>query len=142
MNSLLYVYAICIILLFVKMFFISAYQGYYRIKNKAFKNKEDAGFLGVSAQTIELPQVVRAQQAWLNDLENIPVFWVLGGLCILLNTDYTITKWLFIFFTFSRIFHTLTYLTSLQPWRTISYSVGIICLIFMAIKITIDVIIL
>lgn len=92
MNSLLYVYALCTVLLFVKMFGISAYQGYYRIKNRAFKNIEDAGFLKVPAHTAELPQVARAQQAWLNDLENIPIFWVLGALCIFLNTDYIITK--------------------------------------------------
>lgn len=135
MNSLLYVYALCTVLLFVKMFGISAYQGYYRIKNKAFKNIEDAGFLRVPAYTAELPQVARAQQAWLNDLENIPIFWVLGALCIFLNTDNIITKWLFIIFTFSRVTHTLTYLTSMQPWRTISYSVGVLCLFVMASQI-------
>lgn len=142
MNNLLYVYALCTVLLFVKMFLISAYQGYYRIKNKAFKNKEDAGFLGVSAQKGELPQVIKAQQAWLNDLENIPLFWVLGGLCIFLSTDYITTKWLFIIFTFSRVVHTLTYLASIQPWRTISYTVGILCLFIMAINITYTIILL
>lgn len=142
MSNLLYVYALCTVFLFFKMFLISAYQGYYRIKNKAFKNKEDAGFLRVSAQTVELPQVVKAQQAWLNDLESIPLFWVLGGLCIFLNTDYLTTKWVFIIFTFSRVLHTFTYLASMQPWRTISYIVGILCLFVMAIKITETVILL
>lgn len=142
MSNLLYIYALCTVFLFFKMFLISAYQGYYRIKNKAFKNKEDAGFLRVSAQTVELPQVVKAQQAWLNDLESIPLFWVLGGLCIFLNTDYLTTKWVFIIFTFSRVLHTFTYLASMQPWRTISYIVGILCLFVMAIKITEKVILL
>ena len=40
MDNLLYVYALCSVLLFIKMFAISCYQGFYRIKNKAFKNIE------------------------------------------------------------------------------------------------------
>lgn len=108
----------------------------------AFKNNEDAEILGVAAQTKELPQVVRAQKAWLNDLENIPFFWVLGGLCIFLSTDYITTKWVFIIFTLSRFIHTLAYLASMQPWRTISYTVGILCLFVMSIKITFTVIFL
>ena len=79
MNNLLHIYAFCVILLFLKMLAISCYQGFYRIKNKAFKNTEDANFVSVQARPEELPQVIRASQAWANDLENIPVFWVLGG---------------------------------------------------------------
>ena len=135
MDNILHVYALCMLLLFIKMFAISCYQGFHRIKNKAFRNVEDAGFLKVAAQTTELPQVVRAHQAWLNDLENIPLFWVLGGLCIVLNTNYTMTVWLFSIFTFFRVIHTITYLNSIQPWRTIAYVAGVVCLFIMAIQI-------
>jgi hypothetical protein len=55
------------------------------ISMNIFKNKEDAQYLNMNAHPEELPQVVRASQAWANDLENIPVFWVLGGICIALN---------------------------------------------------------
>ncbi|MCY1161891.1 MAPEG family protein [compost metagenome] len=137
MDNLLYVYALCSILLFIKMFAISCYQGFYRIKNKAFKNIEDARFVKVVAHSQELPQVIRANQAWLNDLENIPVFWVLGGLCIILNTSYELTMWLFYIFTIARVVHTITYLGGIQPWRTVSYTIGVICLFIMVIKVVI-----
>jgi hypothetical protein len=47
MNNLLHIYAFCVVLLFFKMLAISCYQGFYRIKNKAFKNTEDANFVSV-----------------------------------------------------------------------------------------------
>ena len=137
MNNLLHIYAFCVVLLFFKMLANSCYQGFYRIKNKAFKNTEDANFVSVQARPEELPQVTRASQAWANDLENIPVFWVLGGLCIALNLSSDFIIWVFCIFTIARITHTVTYLSAIQPWRSISYAVGIICLIILAIQIVI-----
>ena len=134
MNNLLYVYALCVVALFIKMFAISCYQGFYRIKNKAFKNVEDADFVSVAARAAELPQVARAGQAWANDLENIPLFWVLGGLCVALNAAPELMLWLFCIFTVARILHTAAYLLAIQPWRTVFYTVGIICLLVMAIN--------
>ncbi|MFW2095595.1 MULTISPECIES: MAPEG family protein [unclassified Acinetobacter] len=135
MNNLLHIYAFCVILLFLKMLAISCYQGFHRIKNKAFKNTEDANFVSVKVRPEDLPLVVRASQAWANDLENIPVFWVLGALCIALNLNSDFIVWVFCIFTIARFTHTVTYLSAIQPWRSISYAVGIICLILLAIKI-------
>jgi len=135
MYNLLHIYALCITALFIKMFAISCYQGYFRIKNKAFKNKEDAQYLNMNAHPEELPQVVRASQAWANDLENIPVFWVLGGICIALNLNTTLIAWTFSVFTIARIAHTITYLVGIQPWRTISYITGIVCLFILTFNI-------
>ncbi len=135
MNNLLHIYAFCVILLFLKMLAISCYQGFHRINNKAFKNTEDANFVSVKVRPEDLPLVVRASQAWANDLENIPVFWVLGALCIALNLNSDFIVWVFCIFTIARFTHTVTYLSAIQPWRSISYAVGIICLILLAIKI-------
>lgn len=43
----------------------------------------------------ELPQVGRAARAWANDLENIPLFFVLGGLCVVAGTASVATGVLF-----------------------------------------------
>ncbi|MCX5466214.1 MAPEG family protein [Acinetobacter nematophilus] len=135
MYNLLHIYALCITVLFIKMFAISCYQGYFRIKNKAFKNKEDAQYLNINAHIEELPQVIRANQAWANDLENIPMFWVLGGICIALSLNSPLITWTFCIFTIARIIHTYTYLVRIQPWRTISYITGIVCLFILAFNI-------
>ena len=128
MNDLLPVYAVCVVVLCLKMFAISCYQGYFRIRGRAFTNREDAAFFSRSAQLEELPQVARAARAWANDLENIPLFFVLGGLCVALHSDSAAILWLFGVFTLARVLHTVAYLMGWQPWRTLAYGVGLACL--------------
>ncbi|BCJ04953.1 MULTISPECIES: MAPEG family protein [Pseudomonas] len=128
MSVVLYSYTLCVLVLFAKMFAISLYQGAYRIGRLTFKNAEDAGFVGRPASAEELPQVSRASQAWMNDLENIPLFFVLGGIYVLLEGPAGPAVWLFSLFTAARIVHTVTYLARWQPWRTLAYAVGVVCL--------------
>lgn len=128
MNDLLHLYALCVLVLCLKMFAISCYQGLFRIRGLAFTNPEDAAFCNRAVQSQELPQVVRAAKAWANDLENIPLFFGLGGLCVALDTALVSTAWLFGGFTLARVAHTLAYLFGWQPWRTLAYAVGVACL--------------
>lgn len=132
MNSLLSIYALCVVALFVKMLAISCYQGFYRISRLTFKHPEDAGFVGRPASPEELPQVLRAAEAWANDLENIPLFFVLGALCLVFNPPFMLTAGLMVLFTVARMVHTLTFLARWQPWRTIAYAVAITCLLGLA----------
>ncbi|WP_122765386.1 MAPEG family protein [Pseudomonas viridiflava] len=129
MNDLLRVYALCVLVLCLKMFAVSCYQGYFRIRGLAFTNAEDAAFFKRARHSIELPPVGRASRAWANDLENIPMFFVLGGLCVALEAPAVASAWLFGGFTLARLAHTVTYLAGWQPWRTLAYGVGVICLL-------------
>jgi glutathione S-transferase len=128
MNELLRVYALCVLVLCVKMFAVSCYQGFYRIRGRVFTNPEDAAFLNCHAQTAELPQVARAAKVWANDVENIPLFFVLGGLCVAAGTPSVATAWVFGGFTVARLAHSFTYLAGWQPWRTLAYGLGCACL--------------
>ena len=128
MNSTLSVYALCVVVLFVKMLAISCYQGFYRIRSLAFTNHEDAGYFNRPTNQKELPQVCRAAKAWANDLENIPLFFVLGVLCCVFATWSVPTAWLFCVFTVARVLHTACFLVGWQPWRTVAYAIGIVCL--------------
>lgn len=128
MNDLMPVYTACVLVLCLKMFAISCYQGFFRIRGRAFINQEDATFFNRPTRSEELPQVVRATQAWANDLENIPLFFVLAGLCVVLEGSSVVIAWLFCGFTLARVAHTVTYLMGWQPWRTVAYAVGTLCL--------------
>lgn len=128
MNNLLPVYALCVLVLCLKMFAISCYQGFFRIRGQAFTNREDAAFFNRAALEEDLPQVNRATKAWGNDLENIPLFFVLGGLCVALGTHGVVTAWLFGGFTLARVGHTAMYLAGWQPWRSMAYGAGMACL--------------
>ncbi|MDZ4021457.1 MAPEG family protein [Pseudomonas sichuanensis] len=126
------VFAASVLLLFLKMLAISCYQGYYRLRHLTFVNAEDAAVLGRTAAAQERPEVRRAAQAWANDLENIPLFFVLGGLAITLHTPELPTLWLCALFTAARLAHTLAYLAAWQPWRTLAFAVGLGCLLGLA----------
>ena len=132
MNTALSVYATCVVVLFFKMVAVSCYQGYFRIRLTAFTNPEDAAFFNRAANATELPEVARGAKVWLNDLENIPVFIALAGLAIVVQAPAAPTVWLCGVFTAARVVHTLAYLARVQPWRTVSYGVGVVCLVGLA----------
>ena len=129
MSPAFQVYALCVVVLFLKMFLVSCYQGYHRLRFVAFTNPEDAAVFRCAAQAAERPPVQRAAKVWANDLENIPAFFALGGLAIALETAAQPTLWLSIAFTLARVLHTVTYLLGVQPWRTVLYGVAVICLL-------------
>ncbi len=78
MGTALHWYSLCVVALFLKMFALSAYQGFYRISRREFVNPEDSAVFNQPPAKEDLPQVQRATKAWLNDLENIPIFIGLG----------------------------------------------------------------
>lgn len=140
MTSALNVYALCVVVLFLKMFAVSCYQGLFRIRFRAFTNTEDAAVFNRFAREKELAQVTRAARAWANDLESIPAFFALGGLAVAMNAPASVTAWLSVLFTIARVLHTLAYLKGVQPWRTVFYGVGILCLLGFCATITINVV--
>lgn len=140
MTSALSVYALCVVTLFLKMFAVSCYQGLFRIRFRAFTNTEDAAVFNRIAREKELAQVTRAARVWANDLESIPAFFALGGLAVAMNAHASITAWLSVLFTLARVLHTLAYLKGVQPWRTVCYGVGIVCLLGFCATITINVV--
>ncbi len=122
-------YAIFSVVLFAKMFALSLVQGYYRISRLQFQVPEDARLVGRTPAAADLPQVQRAQQAWRNDLENIPAFFGLGAAYVLVGAPAETAPWLFGIFTLGRVAHSFCYLIGLQPWRTLSYLIGVGALI-------------
>ena len=132
METALHWYSLCVVALFLKMFGLSVYQGFHRIGTRTFVNPDDAAVFNKLPAAEELPQVQRAAKAWLNDLENIPIFIGLGTAYVLTGASPGAATWLFSTFTIARILHTLMYLLGLQAWRTITYAVGILCLLGMS----------
>jgi glutathione S-transferase len=135
MEEATYWYALAAVLLFFKMLAIAVYQGFHRIGKMTFKTPEDAAFVGREAAKEELPQVQRAAQAWSNDVENIPIFLALGVAYVWVEAAPGLTAWLFMAFTGARYMHTACYLAALQPWRTVAYAIGVICMLVMCVQI-------
>ncbi|XP_054844475.1 microsomal glutathione S-transferase 1 [Eublepharis macularius] len=123
------VYIKYIIILMIKMMLMSVVTAYYRMKNKAFSNPEDAASYGKGEQAKKYlrtdPDVERVRRIHLNDLENIIPFAIVGFLYSLSGVPYSTAVLHYRLFLGSRIFHTIAYLVPLpQPCRGLAWLIG------------------
>lgn len=117
-------FALCTIILVLKMHAVGVYTGVVRGKAKVATNAEDAKAFGSQHVDNEPPEVLRVLRAHRNDLENIPAFLFLGLLAVLLNAPALGLRISLIAFTAARVAHSIAYLRAMQPWRSISFGVG------------------
>src|SRR5271156_6126487 len=118
------IFAITAIVLALKMAANSVVQGVARTRAKAFVNPEDATMFGAPAVAEEAPMVRRAANVWRNDLENIPIFLILGLIYVIAGLSPGMFMGYCAVFAVARILHTIFYLNAVQPWRTVAYTVG------------------
>ncbi|PIQ28869.1 MAPEG family protein [bacterium (Candidatus Blackallbacteria) CG17_big_fil_post_rev_8_21_14_2_50_48_46] len=119
--------AACTALLFFKMFSIGIVQGLTRRKHKSYTVPEDAAFIGkVTPVESEHPDMLRANNAYRNDLENIPIFLGLAWAFLALHCWDQAAPILFGLFTLGRFGHTFFYLKGMQPWRSLAFGVGLL----------------
>jgi uncharacterized MAPEG superfamily protein len=138
---LLQIYALTTIILALKMSAISIVQGRARVAAGVFVNPEDARTFKAKEAAEEAPAVQRAARAWGNDLENIPIFLILGWIYVAGGLSVGAFKLYCVVFVIARIVHTICYLNSIQPLRTIAYTVGAIATLALIIHILVEVVI-
>jgi uncharacterized MAPEG superfamily protein len=139
--TLLQIYALMTIILALKMAAISVAQGRARTSAGVFVNPEDAKSFGGNQASEEVEGVRRAARAWSNDLENIPIFLILAWIYVAAGLGTTLFLIYCIIFTLARIAHTICYLNSIQPARTIAYTIGAIVTITLIINVFVKVVI-
>ena len=132
--TLLQIYALTAIILALKMSAISIVQGRARTQAKKFLNPEDARTLGGESVTEEVEMVLRGGRAWRNDLENIPIFLILGWIYVAAGLSTTLFIIYCAVFVIARILHTICYLNAVQPLRTISFVVGSLAMLGLIIN--------
>jgi uncharacterized MAPEG superfamily protein len=133
-------YAITAIVLTLKMAAISIAQGRGRVGSSIFVNPEDANLFHGHEAAEEAPAVQRAARAWRNDLENIPIFLILAGIYV--DADLQLTAFVIycLVFMACRIVHTICYLNSIQPMRTIAFTIGAATMLALIIHLFIGVV--
>ncbi|KAK9702050.1 MAPEG family [Popillia japonica] len=111
-------------LLVVKCMAMSVLTARQRFKSKAFANPEDAALQNVKVRTDD--NVERVRRAHLNDLENIPIYFVASFGYMLTNPSVTLALNLFRAFTAARFVHTFVYAVCVipQPARGFSWAIG------------------
>jgi len=139
--TLLKMYAITAIVLALKMSAISVVQGRARTSAGQFVNPEDAKIFGAKQAPEEAPMVQRAARAWRNDLENIPIFLILAWIYVAAGLPTTAFVVYCVVFMVARIVHSFCYVNSLQPLRTIAYTIGALATLALIIHLFIGVVI-
>jgi len=119
--------------LVLKMVGLAYLTGAARMTKKCYPNPEDAKFFKGDAKEHELTQ--RIQRAHANSLENEPLFILLGLLWIFLGAHTGAIQIYAYTFFIARVLHSLCYVFKLQPWRTLMYTVGSLCLVGMSVQV-------
>ncbi|CAF1260448.1 unnamed protein product [Rotaria sordida] len=113
-----------------------------RQRSQAFANPEDVVTSKIKnlVPTTTDPDVERVRRNHLNDIENIIPFLLIGFCYIPCNPDPNIALWHFRLFFLSRVLHTFAYQIPLaQPSRAITFFIGLITTVSMAIQVLIRV---
>src|SRR5699024_5437392 len=103
-----------------------------RVFKGVYLTSEDYRFTGKQPAG-EDEFIERTRRIHRNDLENILPFMVIGCIVAFTGVSVTTAAWLFGIFTAARVAHTLDYLASLQPWRTLIYEIGNVVLFIITI---------
>jgi prostaglandin-E synthase 1 len=117
-------YALCVIVLVLKMNATGIFTAMTRGRLKVAVNPEDAASFGAQLTAAEHPDVERVLRAHRNDLENIPSFFILGLIAVMAGAPLLGMQIAFIAFTAARVLHTIAYVKAMQPWRTMSFGIG------------------
>ena len=130
-------YAVCAAILVLKMIGVGHYTGILRMRKDAFLNPEDAKAFNQSDEykQVEHPDVERGLRAHRNDLESTLPFLAIGPVYLWMGPSAGLASGLIIGFTLLRIAFSLLYIGGIQPWRTIVFMLGELCLLVMLIQI-------
>jgi prostaglandin-E synthase 1 len=129
-------FAICAALLVLKMIGVGHYVGIARIRRETLLNPEDVKAFRSSKPGVESehPDVARGLRAHRNDLESTLPFLAIGVPFLLANPVTAFANGLFIAFTVLRYLFSIFYLAGLQPWRSLSFLAGELCVLLMVLR--------
>lgn len=128
-------YALCTLLLVLKMHAVGIYTAVSRSRAKVTPNPEDAARFNAQTTDEEPPAAARGNRAHRNDMENIPPFLLLALVGVLVGAAPLALKITLIAFTAARVGHSIAYLRSMQPWRSVAHGVGQLSVLAMVVLI-------
>ena len=127
-------FAICYLLLVLKMVAVGFTTSFYRIRRRVFATPEDYALRGVNAPLGHDEDIERIRRAHRNDLENILPFFAAGFFYSLTGPPMIMARIYFIGFVVARVLHSVFYVRAMQPWRTLAFTVGMILLLALVVN--------
>jgi len=117
-------FALVSALLVLKMMLLGLYTTSLRLRRKVFATPEDYAFQRAAPPAGPDEDVERARRAHQNDLENILPFLAIGFFYALTGPSMFAARIYFWGFLTARVLHTFVYVRSMQPHRTIAFTIG------------------
>jgi len=129
-------YALCSAFLILVLYALGFYTAKVRADRKKVLNFEDVRINGGAVVVeVEHPDVQRVQRAHRNALENAVPFFAIGFLYTQTSPSMAMLQGLFVVFISVRLLHAIFYLGARQPFRTVSFAVGGLVNVIMAVQV-------
>jgi microsomal prostaglandin-E synthase 1 len=126
-------YAITSTVLAAHVLLLALWTGTVRTLRKEWVNAEDAAFNKAKHTELDHPDVARVKRAHLNAIENLIPFAIVGGLYVTAAHPSATAAAIYLWtFTAVRVLHTFFYLAQKQPFRTLTFAIGVLCTFGMA----------
>jgi uncharacterized MAPEG superfamily protein len=114
---------------------LALWTGTVRAMRKAFVNPEDAEQLKGKQVEVDHPDVQRVKRAHQNALENFVPFLAVGWLYAATGPSKSAALAYFGTFAGARILHSIFYLWGRQPFRTLTFGIGVLAVVGMAFQV-------
>jgi uncharacterized MAPEG superfamily protein len=135
-NPAFVVYAVSAALLCLNLLGLWLWSGLVRSRTRTLINTEDARLLaGRTMVERDPPEVARVLRAHANAMANIVPVLFLGFLYVLLGAGRTGALAYFGVFILARYVHSVAYVAGLQPWRTVSYVLGLLATVGLLVQV-------
>jgi uncharacterized MAPEG superfamily protein len=135
-NHALRLFALTASILAVQLILLAFFVAGTRGGTKTVLNPEDVGLgKGNKHVEVDVDKVLRVKRAHQNLLENAVPFFVVGLLYALSGPSDTGAKAYFFTFLGARLLHSFFYLRGIQPFRTMSFAVGALAILGMAVHV-------
>jgi uncharacterized MAPEG superfamily protein len=135
MDSAVRIYALVSTLVAVHLILLAFWVGTVRTMRKQFTNPEDKIVIKGALVDADHTDVLRAKRAHLNALENAVPFFAVGALYAVTSPSLMGAQVYFFTFLGARVLHSLFYLWGRQPFRTLTFAVGALATLGMAVHV-------
>lgn len=128
-------YSLASALVALHLILLALWTGFVRTQRKGFVNPEDAAAFKGQQLEVDHPDVLRTKRAHQNAIESALPFFAIGLAYAMSNPSKVGAQAYFFTFLAARVLHSIVYLLGKQPWRTLTFAVGVSAMVGMAIHV-------
>jgi uncharacterized MAPEG superfamily protein len=127
-------FAVVYLILVLKIALVGGYTSILRLRRKVFATPEDYRLQGLAPRATVDEEIERVRRAHQNDLENILPFFVVGFFFLMTHPSMLAAQIYGIGYLVARTLHSIFYIRSMQPHRTIAFTAGSVLTLAMLVQ--------